>query len=329
MIESVQFRNFKALRDATLPLAPLTVIVGPNGSGKSTVLEAFRLMRDGLHQNIAKKILSVHRSPGDDALAIKVTFSGCQTPLQWTASPKDNGEFKAIPDAKVGEELKKRIQSVKEFEFVANDIAAPVVLSTKPTLEKTGKGLAGVLDSFRDADPERFNAIRIQLREWLPEYDEIQFEVPAEGKKAIWLRTTVGGHRIPAANLSYGTLVALALLTLAYLPEAPPLVLLEEPDRGIHPRLLRQLKDALYRLSYPESFGETRAPVQVIATTHSPYFVDQFKEHPEEVVIANKQNLDVTFERLSNEPHMLEIIQDASLGEAWYSGILGGVPATP
>ena len=38
MIESVQFRNFKALRNTTLPLGRFTLIVGPNGSGKSTAL---------------------------------------------------------------------------------------------------------------------------------------------------------------------------------------------------------------------------------------------------------------------------------------------------
>ena len=42
MIKSVQFRNFKVLRDATLPLGRFTLIVGPNGSGKSTALQALQ-----------------------------------------------------------------------------------------------------------------------------------------------------------------------------------------------------------------------------------------------------------------------------------------------
>src|SRR6266542_4152309 len=40
MLESIEFRNFRALRDTTLPLGPLTLIVGPNGSGKTTALRA-------------------------------------------------------------------------------------------------------------------------------------------------------------------------------------------------------------------------------------------------------------------------------------------------
>jgi predicted ATPase len=118
----------------------------------------------------------------------------------------------------------------------------------------------------------------------------------------------------------------MALLTLAHLADVPPIVAFEDPDRGIHPRLLREIRDALYRLSYPENAGDDRAPVQVIATTHSPYFLDLFKDHPEEIVIAQKQGPDGTFERLSDRPDIDQILDGTSLGDVWYSGILGGVP---
>jgi predicted ATPase len=116
------------------------------------------------------------------------------------------------------------------------------------------------------------------------------------------------------------------MLTLAYLPNPPSLIGLEEPDRGIHPRLLRDVRDALYRLAYPDSFGETRPPVQVIATTQSPYFLDQFSEHPEEIVIAEKKGLEAEFHPLIEHGHIDEILGGAPLGDVWYSGVLGGVP---
>jgi predicted ATPase len=116
---------------------------------------------------------------------------------------------------------------------------------------------------------------------------------------------------------------------LAYLPEPPSLVGIEEPDHGIHPRLMRHLRDALYRLADPASFGETRDPVQVIVTTHSPYFLDQLKDRPEQVVVANKTGQEVQFVRISEQPHIGEILGGAPLGEVWYTGILGGIPAEP
>jgi predicted ATPase len=103
-------------------------------------------------------------------------------------------------------------------------------------------------------------------------------------------------------------------------------VCLEEADRGIHPRLLRDVRDALYRLCYPANFGLKRESVQIVATTQSPFFLDLFRDHPEEVVIANKKGRSATFSRLSDLPDAREIIAGGSLGDLWFSGILGGVP---
>src|ERR1700720_28777 len=45
MFESIEFKNFKALRNATLPLGRFTLIVGANGSGKSTALNSILVLR--------------------------------------------------------------------------------------------------------------------------------------------------------------------------------------------------------------------------------------------------------------------------------------------
>jgi predicted ATPase len=211
----------------------------------------------------------------------------------------------------------------------AASIATPVQLQPDMALEPSGAQLAGVLDRLRDREPDQFEALNEELGRWLPEFDRLLFDTPATGMRAFLLRTRQGRHAIPAQDLSQGTLLALALLTLAYLPDRAPMIGLEEPDRGMHPRLLRDVRDALYRLSYPESVGEDRAPVQVIATTHSPYFLDLFRDHPEEVVIAHKVGLQARFERLADRPDLEEILGDAPLSEVWYSGVLGGVPAEP
>lgn len=122
-------------------------------------------------------------------------------------------------------------------------------------------------------------------------------------------------------------MIAIALLTIAYLPYPPSIICLEEPDHGLHPRLLRDVRDALYRLAYPDGSQEKRDPVQVIATTHNPYFLDLFRERPEEIVIAEKVGLEAKFSRLSDRKDLEEILGDAPLSEVWYSGVLGGVPA--
>ena len=44
MLAEFSLANFKSYKQATLPLAPLTLLIGANASGKSNALEALRLL---------------------------------------------------------------------------------------------------------------------------------------------------------------------------------------------------------------------------------------------------------------------------------------------
>ena len=319
MFDSIEFHNFKILQNATLPLAPFTLIVGPNGSGKSTALQALQSLKQRGPQE-AKKFVTVGLKATDNR-DVEITlqwsdlYDNVVTNGLWCGDRWDWSSFPRLL-------LRTRVYSLD-----ASAIIKPVELRPAAELSSNGNNLAGVMDSLRDKEPERFEALNDEFGRWLPEFDRILFETPKTGHRAFSLRTRKGHHALPARDLSQGTVLALAILTLAYLPAPPPLIGIEEPERGVHPRLLRHIQTALYRLSYPKQFGEDRRPVQVIATTHSPYFLDLYKDHPEEIVIAQKTDDGAQFERLSDQPHIMEVLDDAPLGEVWYSGILGGVPA--
>jgi hypothetical protein len=64
-----------------------------------------------------------------------------------------------------------------------------------------------------------------------------------------------------------------------------------------------------------------------VANGYNPYFLDLFREHPEEIVIAEKVGLEAKFSRLSDREDLEEILGDAPFREVWYSGVLGGIPA--
>jgi predicted ATPase len=348
MIESIEFKNFKALRDTTLPLGPCTIIVGPNGSGKSTVLQALEAVREPKNvtyeritsfrirnTEIATTSIRLHWNDLPPSVALEISWNSNHPVAIGIVAPDETNRqtgragqsfIKAHLDEKYGKSIQNTVGKIRVFSLDANRIAQPSPVQGIIELAGDGAGLATVLDGMRDDAPEQFKAIESQIGGWLPEFDRILFDRPKQGEKSVALRTREGGHKVPASDLSQGTLIALALLTLAYHPTPPSLIALEEPDRGIHPHLLRHIKDTLCRLSHPESCGEKREPVQVIATTHSPYFLDLFRETPEDVVVANKIGANVTFERLTDQPHFQDILGEAALGDAWFSGVLGGVP---
>jgi predicted ATPase len=347
MIESIRFTNFKALRTTTVPLSPFTLLLGPNGSGKTTVLQALNRVADLAAQGgqghtfecsqpgTWSSLRSVTAKDGDETIEVHLRVrlkSLISVSYKWFP----NGQFRRElrrEDQKLAEgddaiTVLHWLRRMRTYALDAFAIAQPVPVYGNP-LNSTGHGLPAVLDDLKDNYPERWEQLLAEMQRWLPEYDYIQFDKPQAGQKGIVLRTKRGGHRIPASELSQGTLIALALLTLAYLPDPPSLVGLEEIDHSLHPRLLRHLQDALYRLSYPESCGEARPPIQVIATTHSPYLLDLYREHPEEVVLAQKQGLEVEMGRLADVEHYEEILGESPLSEVWYSGVLGGASVKP
>ena len=252
MLDSIQFQNFKILQNATLPLAPFTLIVGPNGSGKSTALQALQSLKQTGPQE-SKKFVTVGLKATDNR-DVEITlqwsdlYDNVVTNGLWCGDRWDWSSFPRLL-------LRTRVYSLD-----ASAIIKPVELRPAAELSSNGNNLAGVMDSLRDKEPERFEALNDEFGRWLPEFDRILFETPKTGHRAFSLRTRKGHHALPARDLSQGTVLALAILTLAYLPEPPSLIGIEEPERGVHPRLLRNIQTALYRLSYPKQFGEDRQP---------------------------------------------------------------------
>ena len=333
-IKSIKFKNVKVLRKTVLPLGRFTLLIGPNGSGKTTALRALASFGHGKWPWPIGVSVGLEGDPHTWDASMELWWSGefdeesvgTITSSIHRRKNLDHSSPYEVSGTLV-DAMRKWLQRIRFYSFDAARIEMTSILQDKVELAESGERLAVVLDRLRDNYPERFKRINEALANWLPEFDSILFDVPAEGGRCVALRTKQGGHKISADDLSQGTLIALALLTLAYLPQPPSLVLLEEPDRGLHPRLLRDVKDALYRLSFPEESGEDREPVQVVATTHSPYFLDLFRDQPEQIVVAEKKGNEATFSRLVDRDDLDGLLDESPLGDLWYSGVLGGVPS--
>lgn len=328
VIASVGFRNFKALRQAELALEPFNLVIGPNGSGKTSLIEAMLKLRGLARGELRAGEAEVRRADGQEIVFRLVGPEGEATATLSCVEGAQCDRLEITPEAaRAGwPALRERVLTWRAFAFDHGAMARAVGREVSPAqLTADGGNLAAVLARWEAERPGELAALGEALARVLPEYAGVEVIETAAKEVQVGLRLVGEGTLLAATQLSQGTLYLLALLTLAQDPAPPAVIAIEEVDRGIHPRLLREVRDVLYRLSYPESEGG-RGAVQVIATTHSPYLLDLWRDHPEEVVIAQKVGARASFTRLADRPDVAELLAEGALGDMWFAGVLGGVP---
>jgi predicted ATPase len=319
--------NFKALRNTQVALGPFNLIIGPNGSGKTSLIQALTRLRD------------LHSSPVGSYAPFPTRAEGLEVTFQFSPPFADVQarlgcsedfvcDFLQVKSARPDDwpPVAQQLGRLRSYVFDHRTIAAGSTAPIDAPLDSEGGNIASVLAGRKSHAPQAYAAVEAEFCRLLPEFARLEIETTSDGRRAFFGVLRDGG-KVAAENLSQGTLYLIAMLTVAFDPNPPPLICIEELDRGLHPRMLREVRDVLYRLSYPSSVSLTTAPVQIVATTHSPYLLDLFRDHPEEVIIAQKQGQEARFERLSDRPDIHDILQEGgTLGDLWYTGILGGVP---
>ncbi len=109
----------------------------------------------------------------------------------------------------------------------------------------------------------------------------------------------------------------MALTTLLYQPEdsLPKLIIIDEPELGLHPYAINLLVGMIRKVS-------TRC--QVILATQSEGLVNQFE--PEDIIVVERENGASNFKR-QNKEELKEWLKEYTLSELWEKNVLGGRPS--
>jgi predicted ATPase len=178
------------------------------------------------------------------------------------------------------------------------------------TLSASGDNLALVLGRLSGI-PRVKREILERLRQLYAPLDDLHVEV-AGGRALLMLHE--GDRVIPGARLSDGTLRYLGLLAILCDPTPPPLIIIEEPELGLHPDVLPTIADLLVQAS---------ERTQLIVTTHSGALVDAFTETPEHVLVCERDEDGTHMRRLDAE-RLAVWLKEYSLGTLWSRGDIGG-----
>jgi predicted ATPase len=160
-----------------------------------------------------------------------------------------------------------------------------------------------------DTEVERLLLERTQ--DLLPDVRRLRLNIQSG---SVLLYLVEGSFQTPATRLSDGTLRWLCLLAILLHRSPPPLVVIEEPEIGIHPDLIPALADLLKDAS-------TRT--QLIVTTHSDILIDALSETPESVLVVEKEDGQTTLKRLEAS-ELKPWLEKYRLGALWIEGEIGG-----
>ena len=185
-------------------------------------------------------------------------------------------------------------------------------------LRSDGANIAAFLYLLQQRRPDSYHGIVNAIRLVAPFFVDFDLEPDRLNPNQIRLRWRHVGSDdyFDASSLSDGTLRFIALATLFLQPAEyrPTMVMVDEPELGLHPDAITVL-GALVR----QASVETR----VVVATQSSLLVDQFD--PTNILVAERAEGATEIRRL--EVSELDVwLEDYSLGQLWEKNILGGRP---
>jgi len=185
-------------------------------------------------------------------------------------------------------------------------------------LNPDGSNLAALLYAYRKSDQSIYKRIVSTVRLLLPDFDDFVLEPDraSPGLILLFWRQFGSDYIFGPHQLSDGTLRAICLITLLLQPEneLPDLIIVDEPELGLHPYALNVIAALFKKASHH---------TQVLISTQSSSFLDNFD--PEDVIVVNREGEESHFSR--PDPIKLESwLDEYSLGEVWEKNVIGGGP---
>jgi len=220
-------------------------------------------------------------------------------------------------------------QALSRFGYYHLEVSELKSLGTGQPVNRIGyygENLADFI-AWAKSDPERsplYEAILTEMRRLLPSLESIIVTQARADRQG--LAFTFKEHRgyITAPDMSDGTMFTLGMLSILDAPQKPEVLCIEEPETGLHPGRLRWLFEKLVALAYPAT---GQIPTQVVLTTHSPSYVDLFKDMLPSVQVVEQQEGRT---RITPLPEILQRLhisekEEEGVGYQWATGLFEGL----
>jgi len=182
-------------------------------------------------------------------------------------------------------------------------------------LKEDAGNLAPFLFRLSREEPGYYKRIVDTIRLILPFFSSFEFEIE-HGRLLLKWRERESDRIFNSSQAADGMLRIFALVALLEQPERdlPDVLLLDEPELGLHPYAIEVLSGIIRSAS---------KSVQVILATQSVSLIDRF--NADDVVVVERHGRDSVFQRQSDST-LNEWLEEYTLSELWEKNVIGGRP---
>ncbi len=265
---------------------------------------------------------------GEEKIVVTDKINNKQFPVIFNAGLKESGLCN-YANNQHDAHMKKifyLLDNIKVFQFHDTSINAKIrnkgYIEDNRFLHRDGGNLAAFLYSIKNQQDGEKYYIRIirYITQIMPQFGDFDLHPSTLNEKNILLnwREKNSDHIFGPHQISDGSLRFMALATLLLQPpkSLPSVIILDEPELGLHPSAISVLAGMAKTASQK---------CQVILATQAPRLVDEFE--PENIVIVErdlKENCSI-FKTLHQEK-LNEWIERYSMSELWEKNVIGGQP---
>lgn len=351
MLRKIEVKGYRSIRDATVDLRNINVLIGANGSGKSNLISALALIQKIVSLDLQTTIsergarsLIYGGQNGLDEISIRVSSDDCAYgfSLQLT-----DGERMAFSDEYLiwGPEHLRSPINRRHLESMWRDIISEVddryvslFLSAESwrvyhfddttlmrrscsihnnlSLVQNARNVAPFLLRLKEEYPSDYENIVSTIRMVAPFFKDFVLAPNNNTDEVVlrWMKVDYDDVMGPN-QLSDGTLRFICLTALLLQPDdlRPMTMIIDEPELGLFPQAMVYLAEMI------RSVGQTS---QLIISTQSADLVDEFS--PEDIIVVKDNGAGTEFSRLEANKLRSWLEEDYTLGLLWKKNLLTG-----
>ncbi len=357
-MDRISIKGYKSLKDLTVNLSKINLLIGANGAGKSNFLSLFEFLgyiyekRMGLYvaqsggvdkllfhgHKITERIeirvdedensynLSLIESDGRLMVEHERLGYGWQPSSNGTTVDitqfKEEAQLKDYNGLSRGEYIKNYMSQIRKFHFHDTGRRSPFTSDSHITndsyrLYEHGENLASILYRIKREKPLAYKRIVKVIQSVAPYFHDFYFEPTAADMVRLQWQDKYSTMIFGPSDLSDGTIRFIALTVLFLQPWLPKVIIIDEPELGLHPFAISKLAGLIR--------SAAQNGTQVIIATQNAELISDFD--PEDVLTVNQSNGETSIERLNTE-ELKHWLNDYTLGELWKQNILkGGQPS--